>query len=559
MLRSDHHAARNFDEGARPADSMLKIASAVLLLFAGSVLVRLIHLDAPPEFDELYTLLAARGWLLDGEPWIAEGVYNRAPLFTVIVARFLHWFGESLVVARLPSLIAGSLLVVVVFVWTRSVAGWLAALIAALFVALSPLDIQISQFARFYALHGLVFWLTAIGLYTLASRPFRPRTSLLLGAACVFGFWFAVHLQISTLIGLVGAGLWLAIALGVPLIRSLAHRPRVFWATIAVIAVLALSAMVVVLMSGTARDLLDWYRFTPAHAAARRNEVWFYHLAFIERYPTLWPVLPFAAVIAIAAKPRPALFCLSIFVPGFALLSLGGMKHLRYIFFLTPFLFVIWGIALAEVLGYLRRGVVAFTDAALRQLDPKLDRRPVRWTIIGACLVFLILANGAPARTLLLPFGVQLNPERAPVDWEAARETLQPWVDGASVVLTNEELAALYYLGRYDVTVSRSRLSEIRGGQEFSHDYRTGRPVVSTPESVELIMACYPNGLLLTNTSKWRNPAQIDNQVADLIERHAEPVEVPRGSRIVAFTWGQTDIEVPQDACAPLSGLRAPG
>jgi hypothetical protein len=71
-------------------------------------------------------------------------------------------------------------------------------------------------------------------------------------------------------------------------------------------------------------------------------------------------------------------------------------------------------------------------------------------------------------------------------------------------------------------------------------------------------MACYPDGLLLTNTNKWRNPAQLDNQVADLFERFAEPVDVPRGSRIIAYAWGQTDIDPPPGGCPPLSSLRAP-
>ena len=116
----------------------------------------------------------------------------------------------------------------------------------------------------------------------------------------------------------------------------------------------------------------------------------------------------------------------------------------------------------------------------------------------------------------------------------------------------------LYYLGRFDVTLSGSRLSELADDAEFSRDDRTGRPVISRPESVELIMACYPDGLLLTNTNKWRHPAQLDNQVADLFERYAEPVEVPRGSRIVAYAWGQTDIDPPPDGCPPPSSLRAP-
>jgi hypothetical protein len=198
------------------------------------------------------------------------------------------------------------------------------------------------------------------------------------------------------------------------------------------------------------------------------------------------------------------------------------------------------------------------TDAALRALDPKLDRPSLRWSVIAACLVFLVLANGAPARTLLLPFGIQLNADEAPVDWEAAREFLQPQVNAASIVLTNEELPVLYYLGRSDVTVSVSRLSELDDDHEFSLDNRTGRPVVSTVDSIARIMACYPNGLLLTNTQKWRNPAQLDNRIADVIERYARPIDVPRGSRIVAFGWGQTDLDVPPDTCARLSGLRAP-
>lgn len=558
MLRSDHHAARRFDEAAVPADSVVKVASAVLALFVGSLLIRLIDLGAPPQFDEMYTVLAAQGWLVHGEPRIAEGVYDRAELYTLIVAWFFRWFGESVVVARIPSVIAGSLLVVAVFLWTRSAAGSLAAWIAALFVALTPNSIQVSQFARFYALQGLVFWMATIGVYYLYTRRFDPWTAIPLAIACGLGFLFALHLQVLTAIGLVGVLLWLALAVGVPALLSLRARPAAFWGTIAALVLLAAVALGVAIFSGLLEALVHKYRYTPLHAAPVRNQIWFYHLALVERYASLWPLFPVAALLAIATTPRAALFCLSVFLPGFVLLSFGGMKQLKYLCFLMPFLFVIWAIALAELFAFLREGVVSITDRALQAIAPNLPRRLSRYVLVAGCIVFLIVSNGAPARTLLLPFGIQLTPEGAPVDWAAARETLQPWVDQASIVLTNDELAILYYLGRYDVTVSGSRLSEIEGGQEFSRDGRTGRPVVSSPESVELIMACFPNGLLLTNTSKWRDPAQLDNQTADVIERYAEPIEMPKGSRIVAFAWEKPDIAVPPDACAPLSGLRAP-
>ena len=71
--------------------------------------------------------------MIDGVPRIGDGVYERAQLFTMIVPWFFQQFGESLVVARLPSAIAGSLLVIAVYVWTRSVPEvWLLGLLLCL-------------------------------------------------------------------------------------------------------------------------------------------------------------------------------------------------------------------------------------------------------------------------------------------------------------------------------------------------------------------------------------------------------------------------------------------
>lgn len=540
--------------------SVPQVALACFLLFAGALLVRLVGLYDPPIFDEMYTVLAAQGWLIDGEPRIGEGIYDRAELYSMIVAWFFRWFGESLPVARLPSLITGSLLVVAVFLWTRAVAGSLAAWIAALFVALSPINIQVSQFARFYALQALLFWLASIGVYSLCSRPFDYRRSILLGLACGLAFLFAFHLQLLTLVGLAGVGLWVACACCIPWLWSLRSRPTVFWGIIGLLVVVGAATVAAATLSGVAEALIDRYRWAPLHNAVSRNEVWYYHLHFIERYPSLWPLFPLAALLAIATRPRPAWFCLTVFAAGFILISFAGMKHFKYLTFITPFLFVIWAIALAEAFAYLRVAFVTVADRALDHSLPNLPRRPARWVLVAGCLLFLVFANGAPARTLLLPFGISLNEEGAPVDWERAREVLAPWIDQASVVLTNEELAIYYYYGRHDFTISASRLSEIADPAEFALDTRTGRPVVSTAESVERIMDCFPDGLLLTNTKKWRDPTQLSNQVADLIESRGEQIDMPKASRIVAFRWQRPEGPAPDADCSslPAPAARAP-
>ena len=41
-------------------------------------------------------------------------------------------------------------------------------------------------------------------------------------------------------------------------------------------------------------------------------------------------------------------------------------------------------------------------------------------------------------------------------DWAAARDPLAPWLADAAIVLTTNELSALYYLGRYDVLISKA-------------------------------------------------------------------------------------------------------
>lgn len=522
---------------------------AVPLLLALAVLVRLPgldHLPITPFADELYTALAARGWAADGVPSIGDGLYTRAYYYTALIGELYRLFGDSLVVARLPSLLAGSLLVVAVFLWTRSVAGTFAAWIAALFVAFSPLQIQASQFARFYALFGLLFWLGAIGIYSVCQRRLESRSTWLIAIAAVLALLASVHLQVIGLMALVGMAIWLALAVVLPRLPS--NRVRILVGVGG--AILGLVALVVFLQTGLGHDLLTQYRWAPEHSRAHANQVWFYHLTLIERYPSLWPVTAFAALIALAWRPQPTLFCLIIFATALALLSFGAMKDFLFLLFVMPFLFVVWAIALARIGPWLVGGVVEATDQASSQILPGFPPRPARWALVGIAVVFLILANGAPARTLLKPFGLSLDARGAPVDWADAKSTLEPWLDGDAVVLAGNDLPVLYYIGGYDVGVSANLASEVRGG-EFDRDPRTGFPVISTPESVRLMIACFPTGLFVTDLRNWRSGTGVVPEVADLIEAETTPIEVPaRGVR--AFHWQHPEPLALKDGCEAL-------
>lgn len=533
---------------------------AVLFLFTFSVLIRFIDIDRPPHVDELYHIMAAQGWLAYGEPRIADGLYTRAELFTILVAGALGVFGDNLVAARLPSVVAGSLLVVAVFLWTRMVAGSAAAWIAALFLCLSSLSFQLFLWTRFYALHALVFWLGAIGIYALLEERLGLRTKFALAFASGLALLLALHLQLLTLIGLAAIAVWFCLAVGLPSWWSGGLGPR--WRALAVIGAAAILAFIAADAAGVLDSLWQRYRWAPLHAAAHRNEVWFYHLLLLERYQAIWPFFPILALIALAVKPKPALFCFCIFTVIFVLESFGGMKDQRYLLFAMPFFYALCAIALAAILGRLWGVLSGAAERAAAALLPDALRRPAKWVALGATLLFLIGANGSTAKTALMFAGVRLSGDgdgigigKAPdgADWSAASGPLRPWLEQASVVLTMGEEFTLYYLGDFDVLIDRNRAGELGEG-EFVVDPRNGRPIVSEAASLERIFECYRDGVIIVDTDVWREPNRVGEVMADLIEQRTTRVDLPTTPRIKLFHWEHPGSEMPE-RCADLPKL----
>jgi hypothetical protein len=533
-----------------PGERWRQWVAPVALFLLGLALYS-INLDKPPRFDELYHMLGARGYLEHGEPRIAEGAYERARYFTAAIALLFRAFGESFVVGRLPAVVCTSLLVAFLFTWVRGVAGLQAAWFAAIAFLISPFATQIAQEVRFYAPFTLFFWLGAMAVYaaSTAERLSLGRLAWFsLAAAVCLGS--ALYLQPLTLIGILGLSLWLGIQVGLPWLRTV---PRGYALVALALAILAVALMGFVRISPL-NELLHRYRWTPLFDAATQDQFWFYHQWLNFYYPTLWPLFPLAAFMALAHRARPALFCLCVFVVALLLLSFGGSKSLLYATFALPFLFVLWGMAFAYVWARLRGFVLDVINSALRGLG--ISPSPAMTTVLlSATVGFVLLANTATIRTATMLAGIAVPPERPYPRWWDAAEALEPWLSQASIVITASELDALYYLGEYDILLEKSRISEQPPPSvEFGQDQRTGRPIVSTPESVDRIISCFPDGVIVTDDFRWRRPAYIDDATADLIVRRTEPIPLPSETRILAFHWANRGVRTSPD-CADLSQL----
>ncbi|MFO1048577.1 MAG: hypothetical protein U1E52_11850 [Geminicoccaceae bacterium] len=508
-----------------------------LVLFASCVLLYSIHLGRMAHPDEYYHILAAKGLLETGEPRIAEGLYTRVFLHTWLVAKSFAVFGESLAAARIPSLLATACLVVAMFVWLRREAGSLAAWIGAGLFALSPFTIEIAQFCRFYALQALTMFVAAVmvhaGVRELRSQP-RRAAMLLAGSAVPIVL--AIYLQSTSLLGCAGLGLWAVGAAGLPWLADpvVPRRHKIF----AVAAAVALGALGVALAlhSGVASDLWQQYRWAPYFNQRASDQFWFYHQWYSLLYPTLWPLTGFLALLAITLLPQPASMAALVFAVGFLLNSFAASKAMRYIAYAQPFLFILWGIAVAGLWPRL----AAFSDRLRGKLTDQLGgSRVLAGALMVGAVLFLGVGNAATLRSVALLADVTIPPEQPRTNWPAARAELAPWLERADVVVSTEELGHLYFLGRYDVRFSPSKMDELLPSEqhEFGLDYRTGRPVIGTRDSLERILECYPTGVIVGPSAHWGRPELINPDLSALIAAHAQELPLPARSQLRAYVW----------------------
>jgi len=510
-------------------------AVAVGLLALG---LRLMQLGAiPPDFDEFYHILAARSWLAEGALGVADGTYDRAAAFTILVAGSMRAFGDGFAATRLPAALAGALWVVAVFAWTRKRAGGTAAWVAGLLFALDPGAIHLSQIVRFYTLQGLCVWIGLTTIYALVEDRPPKRKALVLTAVAAVVWAFALHLQITSVVALLAAGLWAAWRVGPRLHQVTPPRLRTRWTAGLLVALLA-AAIVAILSSDLLVELWRMYSQGPVWSTYRAEASRFYLRWFSTRYVVLWALFPVAAVLALTRFRAMAGFAITIF--GIALLvqSLGAAKSERYLYYAMPFFFVVWGLAITRIAA----GFRALVDESLVAL-PLLQSRPraraaATWLALTGLLLFAYRYNDAAAMTARMLVARGNERPYSQADWAAAAPTLRALRDSADVVVSSALLKTLYYLGEGQVGLSRTELADYDlKGRQFSVDPRTGRPMISERDALARVMACYRRGLLIIEKDHWRRPDVVPGAVADYVVAHAEEVPVTPEWRIKAFRW----------------------
>jgi 4-amino-4-deoxy-L-arabinose transferase-like glycosyltransferase len=528
---------------------------APLIVLASAVLLFSINLDRPAHPDELHHVLAAEHLLESGRPLIGDGEYHRGLLHTWLVAASYEVFGEGLASARMPAVLLVAFVALFLFLWVRREAGHLAAWLTAVLFILSPFTVEIAQFSRFYALQMFSFVLGSMCLYYALLGSVSPARRVLLGAMAILLLGLAVSAQITSLVGMVGVGVWL---LGLIAQRILFDPMTKRSIKIGVVTALVAAGIFVILaatLTGTLEFAWNTYRQTALFDAGSRNDFWYYHLRFLLFYPILWPLAGLLAAFAVAHSPRLAWFAVSVFTFSFLLMSFAGPKATRYISFAPPFLMIVWGVGSAYVLPLLWRHAEALRSRWVRtRALPQQQSSMAGSTVSVLAILVVFLMNPFWLRSATIIGNVALPSETPATDWRAAREALASWTTGADIMITTEELGAIYFLGRSDVRFSPSKLTEIPPHQqfEFGIDHRVGRPIITKPESVERLIGCFRSGIVVGPIEHWGSPILISAAVQSVLRRYAQPIEVPKDSYLYAWGWEREPGEARPDDCSDL-------
>ncbi|MEM6552996.1 MAG: glycosyltransferase family 39 protein [Planctomycetota bacterium] len=518
-----------------------------LVLVAVAAVARLGYPVEGGHFDEYYHLLAARGVLAgDGLAIGDSGYYPRAAMFTYTVAASTAVFGDSEWAGRLPSVLCGIGIVLLLGLWAWRQAGPRAGWATGLIAAGLPVLIQLSTICRFYTMHVLLVLIASWAVYRVMDTRFgigwkRIGGLGLLAAGCLA---LAYPLQKTTLVvGVILAGWVVATWLRRGVSPMWVGRRRGYLMLAAGACVLGVLVLAAAWQTGVLAEQWTKYRAAAVWSQGKADDFKWYHRWMLERYGVLYLGLPLLVVAGMGRNFRLVAFALWIFVGGMLAQSLGGMKAERYLSYALPFLVLIWGIGLAELLPQ----VVRLADWVVRRLTGRASGQgTVGWLPRVAATAGIVLVVLAPLfyntyALRMLPRMYDRNPATThpyvePI-WRNVLEEVRVAKAGAgedAVLVTPSGVKAMYHLGRLDYTLSKTQLE---GFTEGGVDPRLGRPTISTAESLETVMARYPSGLVLAEHTDWRTEYALTPEVADLIESKMERVELS-DPEFLLFRWG---------------------
>ncbi|WP_188772755.1 ArnT family glycosyltransferase [Novosphingobium endophyticum] len=496
----------------------------------------------PLHTDEIFHILAATSWAEDGSFRFGDGSYSRAWVYTILAGASFEAFGQTNVfLARLPAVIAGALMVPVLFVWMIRSADRTAAWLSALLLCFAELAIRSSDFARFYSLQALLVLVAAAMAYRFLLEPSRRKVWLpLLALACLA---LAAQLQVTTMIAAGAMGLFLVLYLATrQRTRAMLADAKTRNLILVLVAIAAAGAAVVGYLA------LPMLLEAEPWAEKNKSNYLYYHIFLSRDYRLFWYLIPVASILALSRYPRLAAYCLVMWLVPLVVHSFGGMKADRYISYAFPFFIALWGLAFAAAVPWLRPAIVQIVEKLACFTGLRVGER---WQGMITALVLVLCAISATAVNKMLVESPKLIAKGAirfardpastfanPPDpnWSDRLGVLRRDMNEGAVLVSVDELRTQFYLGtpNFGMYLPPASVTTARNG--FTIDVRNGRPVLEDVDDLARVVSCTSRGVLVIPARRWLQFGFMDEPMAEFIKARLRPGP-PRIPEFHVFRW----------------------
>jgi uncharacterized membrane protein len=487
--------------------------------------------------DEIYHVIAARSIIDSGEPIFPNGkAYTRALPYTYLVAGVFKIYGISELTARLPSVLFGLALLVVLFLTVQKWFGWLPAIIGLTIMAFSPHIVELSRWCRMYSAFQLFYFVSLICFF-IGFEPgseklnphrknniikwFQKRYELNLFYLVAFTIFFAISLKLHVLTLTLVPGIlgYVFICFIVDLKQngfSLALKTKYFL----FLAMAALCGLVALIYDSTLfYRFTDYFSHMPIWLRDASFSYKYYIWFFLENYPSLFIVLPISALYIIKSAPKIGLYLVVSLLVPLTIFSFFSLKDQRYIAHLLAVFAIVVAPFIAFTLKKIYSGLQGelYTGSTLKRL-----------TFLAVSVIAI--------NVFTVPWIIDVRKKVNDIRWSDWKKFHQIYKkkfnDNSPIIATNQNLI-YYYFGKPPQYYIKARYyDEIDDAEHFC-----GSTPLTSLTDIDNIVRGNSKVILLTNNYRFNSSTYFNDDMREYIIKNSKEVKTKGDTGIRMFVF----------------------
>jgi 4-amino-4-deoxy-L-arabinose transferase-like glycosyltransferase len=454
-------------------------AVILLMLVLVGFCIRSVELGkASLSYTEPLHMYAAKSILETAKSTLPSGKdYSRSQLFTNLVALSFKRFGLNEFAARFPSVIFGTLSIVLIFFIGKSFFGAVSGLIAAFMVALIPFEVVWSRECRMYTMFQFFFLFGFFAFYK-GFEEGKARIIDVYQRSTYKHFWSNIGFLFSywklDLHWLLFSAVLLFISFKVHALTGIYYFSLLFYLSsmlffylvvygfkIAIRSKYFFFLFLLILASGLGlilfpkifHSITDFFKFDPLWYEDYGGPLFYFYFLVT---PWLFPIaaLFIIGTIQICTRTHKAgLYTLICIVVPLILHSFASVKQPRYIFNIFPLILLVSSYSLYNLFKEELR--VAYFNLQSNYKEIKLLSSKKLSYIALSCLFsiwlfFVFIWLQMSLKAIYYPMYANLLGGMHHAEWRGACQYVKKFYKTGDVIISTIPLAALYYCGKID-------------------------------------------------------------------------------------------------------------